>query len=307
VASDAQPPLEEVACDLCGGMRVTVLRAAESSRPSARNLAQTFRASADAPLTERLVQCADCGLVFVSPRVAAGAIASAYADGDDPGFVSQAGVRERTFARQVARMEALTGGPGRVFDVGTAGGSFLAAARTRGWQVDGCEPNAWLAEWGARRYGLDIRHGTLATLDLPREYYDAVTLWDVIEHLTEPSAELARARVLLKPGGHLFMTFPDIESLPARLLGRRWPCFSAVHIYYFSKATMGRMLERSGFELIEARPHMPRLELGYGLERAGDVAGAPMRALSRLAETAGWGRLQVPFWIGQTLVAARRR
>lgn len=283
-------------------MNVKVLRAAAPARPSAGDLAQTFRASAGAPLTERLVQCTDCGLVFVSPRVTAGAIAAAYAEGDDPGFVSQADVRERTFAGQLARMETRTGGPGRVFDVGTAGGSFLAAARARGWHVDGCEPNAWLLDWGARRYGLDIRQGTLATLDLPREHYDAVTLWDVLEHLTEPSDEIARAQALLKPGGHLFMTFPDIESLPARVLGRRWPCFSAMHIYYFSKTTMGRMLERNGFEMVDARPHMPRLELAYGLERA----GLP-RALSRLAVTAGWGRLQVPFWIGQTLVAARRR
>lgn len=297
----SQPPLEEIACDLCGGASVIVRRAAAPERPSARNLAQTFRASADAPLTERLVQCTDCGLVFVSPRVTAGAIAAAYAEGDDQGFVSQADVRERTVAGQIARMEALTGGPGRVFDVGTAGGSFLAAARARDWDVDGCEPNAWLADWGARRYGLDIRHGTLATLDLPREHYDAVTLWDVVEHLTEPSAEIARAHALMKAGGHLFMTFPDIESLPARMLGRRWPCFSAVHIYYFSKRTMGRMLERSGFEMIEARPHVPRLELGYGLDRA----GVP-RGLTRLAERAGWGRLQVPFWIGQTAVTARR-
>lgn len=302
MAPDSQPPLEEVACDLCGSTSVIVRRAAASARPSARDLAETFRASTGAPLTERLVQCAGCGLVFVSPRVTAGAIAAAYAEGDDPGFVSQADVRERTFAGQVVHMEAITGHRGRVFDVGTAGGSFLAAARAQGWQVDGCEPNAWMADWGARRYGLAIRHGTLAMLDLPREHYDAVTLWDVVEHLTAPSAEMARARALLKPGGHLFMTFPDIDSLPARLLGRRWPCFSAAHIYYFSKRTMGRMLERGGFDMIEARPHVPRLELGYGLERA----GLP-RAVLRLAVTAGWGRLQVPFWIGQTLVAARRR
>lgn len=300
------PVLEEVPCDLCGSMDHDVLRPARDTSRSQQDLVRIFRASSDVPLVDRLVACRQCGLVFVSPRVQAGAIVDSYSAGEDPTFVSQAEARERTFGESVARIEALTGGPGRVFDIGTAGGSFLAAARGRGWQVDGCEPNRWLAAWGKQHYGIDIRPGPLTEHVLPKAHYDVVTLWDVVEHLPQPSVILDRVKDLVKPGGHLILTFPDIGSPSAKLLGRYWPFLSSVHLYYFSKKTMKEMLKKHGFEMLHTRPHTQKLELGYVLHRAGDVLGAPMRMLSRLANGAGAGRAHVAYRLGQTFVAARR-
>ena len=298
--------LEEVHCDLCGSSEIDIVRPARSGVRSSQDLVQIFRASSDVPLVDRLVQCKSCDLVFVSPRVHAPTIVESYSEGEDPTFVSQAEARERTFATSVERIEALTGGPGRIFDIGTAGGSFLAAARARGWQVDGCEPNKWLAAWGRKHYGIDIRTGPLTDHDLPKGHYDVVTLWDVVEHLPHPSTIVTQARELVKPGGYLIMTFPDVGSPSARLLGRFWPFLSSVHLFYFSKQTMEKMLRKSGFEVVHTRPHTQRLELGYVLHRAGDVLGAPMRMLSRLASKTGAGRSHVAYRLGQTFVAARR-
>lgn len=301
------PILEDVPCDLCGGSDVTVLREARpAAQRTQRDLVRIFRASSDEPLVDRLVQCRSCDLVFVSPRVQAPVIVASYGQGEDPTFVSQAEAREKTFARSVERIEALTGGPGRIFDIGTAGGSFLAAAKARGWQVDGCEPNAWLAGWGKKHYGIDIRVGPLTDHDLPKGQYDVVTLWDVVEHLPQPSAILARARELVKPGGYLIATFPDVGSPSARMLGRFWPFLSSVHLYYFSKTTMARLLEQHGFTVVERRPHTQHLELGYLLHRAGDVLGAPLRWSSRTLNRTKAGKRHVAYRLGQTFVAARR-
>lgn len=304
--SDTVARLEEVPCDLCGSADANVLRPAANVSRDSQDLVRIFRASSDVPLVDRLVQCSRCALVYVSPRVAADTIVDSYSAGDDPAFVTQATARERTFDRSLARIEALTGAPGAVFDVGTAGGSFLAAARARGWQVDGCEPNAWLANWGRQHYGIDIRTGPLTAQDLPDAAYDVVTLWDVVEHLPSPSAILERARRMVKPGGLLVLTYPDIGSPSARTLGRFWPFLSSVHLYYFSRTTIARLLEKHGFEVIASRPHTQRLELGYVLHRAGDILGAPLRWLSRMTSRAGIGQAQVPYRLGQTFVAARR-
>lgn len=304
--NDSAPVLEDVTCDLCGGTDHEVLRPARDTARSQQDLVRIFRASSDVPLVDRLVRCRQCGLVFVSPRVQAGTIVDSYSAGEDPTFVSQAEARERTFGESVARIEALTGGPGRVFDIGTADGSFLAAARARGWQVDGCEPNRWVAAWGKQHYGIDIRPGPLTDHDLPQGHYDVVTLWDVVEHLPQPSAILERVRDLVKPSGYLILTFPDIGSPSAKYLGRFWPFLSSVHLYYFSKKTMREVLKRHGFEMLHTRPHTQKLELGYVLHRAGDVLGAPMRMLSRLVNKAGVGRAHVAYRLGQTFVAARR-
>ena len=69
---------------------------------------------------------------------------------------------------------------------------------------------------------------------------------------------------------------------------------------------MRAMLKKHGFEMVETHPHTQRLELGYVLHRAGDVLGAPMRMLSKLANAAGAGRSHVAYRLGQTSVAARR-
>ena len=300
------PLLEEIPCDLCGSTDHDVLRQAAPETRSSHDLVRIFRASSDVPLTDRLVQCNECDLVFVSPRVHAPTIVASYSQGEDPTFVSQAEARERTFARSVERIEQLTGGPGSVFDIGTAGGSFLAAARARGWKVDGCEPNNWLAAWGKRHYGIDIRPGALTDQDLPNGHYDVVTLWDVVEHLPHPSEIIDRAKQLVKPGGYLIMTFPDFGSPSARVLGRFWPFLSSVHLFYFSKVTMTRMLKKSGFEVVRTAPHTQQLELGYLLHRAGDVLGRPLRALSKLVHKSRAGRTHVSYRLGQTFVAARR-
>jgi SAM-dependent methyltransferase len=298
--------LEHVACNLCGADDAATVYDARSAGAGPRDLVSTFRASGDELLVDRLVRCRRCGLEYVSPRPRGGAIVEAYSQGDDPAYVSQVQARERTFAAAVARIESLHPRRGRLLDVGTAAGAFLAAARARGWEVEGCEPNRWMAEWGSRHYGLSIRPGDLFAQDFAPRSFDVVTLWDVIEHTPDPSRVLARVAELIQPGGLLVVNYPDRGSWLARALGRKWPFLSSVHLFYFTRNTMARLLERYGFEVVEMRPHVQRLELDYLLSR-GDVVSAWLsRTSRRVARTLGLSRRQMPYWIGQTFVAARK-
>ena len=267
---------------------------------------RTFRASGDELLVDRLVRCRSCGLQYVSPRPLASDIVDAYSGGDDPAYVSQVAARERTFADAVAHIETILPGRGRILDVGTAAGAFLAAARGRGWQVEGCEPNAWLAEWGSRHYGIPIRTGELFDQSFAPGSFDVVTLWDVIEHTPDPTRVIRTVRDLIRPGGLLVVNYPDIGSWIARALGRRWPFLSSVHLYYFTRETMRSLLERHGFEVIEIRAHFQRLELDYLLSRGAVVSGALSRSSRAVAKGLGLSGRQVPYWIGQTFVAARK-
>jgi SAM-dependent methyltransferase len=197
-------------------------------------------------------------------------------------------------------------GRGRLLDVGTAAGAFLAAARKRGWQVEGCEPNAWLAAWGSRHYGIPIRTGELFDQPFAPQSFDVVTLWDVIEHTPDPSRVMRTAGDLIRPGGLLVVNYPDIGSWIARTLGRRWPFLSSVHLYYFTRETMRRLLERHGFDVVEMRPHFQRLELEYLLSRGAVISAALSKASRAVAKGAGLSGREVPYWIGQTFVAARK-
>lgn len=298
--------LEHVPCPLCGGTDYGVVHEARYESEKDVDLVQKFRASGDELLIDRLVQCSACGLQYINPRLRADLILSSYAEGEDEVYVSQMAAREQTFGAALARIEQLAGKPGRLLDVGTAAGAFLAAARTRGWSAEGCEPNKWLASWGSRRYGVTIRPGSLFDQHYAPDSFDVVTLWDVLEHTTDPKATLERCRQLLRPGGLLIVNYPDVGSWIARLLGRRWLFLTSVHLHYFTRRTIARILEATGFQVAAIRPHVQRLELDYILSRIAVLHGGLSRAARRIAAALRLGRTQVPYWLGQTFVAARR-
>jgi SAM-dependent methyltransferase len=302
--------LEQVPCNICGSVEVHVLQPARYD-PNAfaePDIARTFSSSSDAPLKFRLVACAHCGLQYVSPRLRADAVLEGYAEGSDEQFVSQARGRELTFERCLDLIEREWKGPrGRLLDIGAGGGAFPFVASRRGWRAEGCEPNKWLCDWAQKNYALAIRPGTVFDQNYPARSYDVVTLWDVLEHTSDPKREVRETHRLLKDNGLLVVNYPDIGSGVARLMGRSWVFLLDVHLYYFTRATIRKLLESSGFEVIRIRPHVQRLGLGYVLSRATPYVGFPARMAHRLVKALGMSEWQVPYWMGQTLVIARKR
>ena len=101
------------------------------------------------------------------------------------------------------------------------------------------------------------------------------------------------------------VNYPDIGSSIARVLGRRWLFLTSVHLYYFDRTTITRMLAVTGFRVETMRPHWQRLELDYVLFR-GAVISPGMSKFSRsLVRLVHAGKLRVPYWLGQTFVIAR--
>lgn len=303
----APPPLESVPCNLCGSTDLETIYDARADLERDHDLTDKFRASGDELLTQPLVRCRRCALLFVNPRIDTRAMLQGYAAGADPVYVSQMDARVRTFARTLRRIDRLRPARGRLLDVGTAAGAFLKAAGDDGWDVTGIEPNAWLAEWGRTHYGVPIHVGSIDEVPLPAAHFDVVTLWDVIEHTPDPLHVLRRAHGLLAPGGLLIVNYPDIGSWIARLMGRRWPFLSSVHLYYFTRATMRAMLDRAGFDTVDIRPHLQRLQLAYIVSRGSVVSPGLSRAGGRVVAALGVGSRDVPYWLGQTFVAARAR
>lgn len=142
--------LHHVPCALCGADNFAVVYPPRYDRERDADLAAKFRASGDELLINQLVRCLVCDFQYVNPRLPADLIAEGYTQGDDPAYVSQMQARERTFVRSLDDIERAVDTKGRLLDVGTAAGAFVAAARDRGWKAEGCEPNHWLADWGAQ-------------------------------------------------------------------------------------------------------------------------------------------------------------
>ena len=299
-----------IACPLCGGSDYSVLSPSRYPEDvTAEQLRQCFSASSDEKLMDQLVRCSGCKLVYVNPRIDDGLLVESYESAVDPTFIAQNPERIRTFSKLLKKVLPQVGyrpRPGaRLLDVGCAGGAFLVAARDYGFNVKGVEPSHWLAESGRKQYGLDIQQGVLSPDMFPNEKFDVITLWDVIEHVTQPGELLTSISHLLDRDGLLLVNYPDFGSWMARLLGQRWPFLLSVHLLYYTRETIERQLSKAGFKVLRIRPHFQSLKLGYVLKRMGPYV-ALSRPVRSIVEGVGLGNLPVTYNMGQTLVVASK-
>jgi len=299
-----------IACPLCGGDEYTVLFPSRyPANQTAEQLQQAFRASSDEKLMDQLVRCRGCELVYVNPRIDDVLLVESYESAVDPAFIEQNRERIQTFSKLLKKTLPRVGyqpPPGaRLLDVGCAGGAFLVAARDYGFAVTGVEPSRWLAESGRAQYGLDIRQGILSPGLFPDESFDVITLWDVIEHVTQPGDVLDIIHRLLKRDGLLLVNYPDFGSWMARLLGQSWPFLLGVHLLYYTRSTITRQLQKVGFAPLRIQPHFQTLRLGYILKRMEPYVKLS-RPIRSIVERASLGDLPVTYNMGQTLVVASK-
>ena len=302
--------LQYVRCNLCGADKETARYPHTIREDSGAEDWSPYACTHDGyGRHHTIVQCGDCGLVYTNPRPDHHSIVDTYQAVEDPLYVEEREGRVLTFERHLKPLERLTGPPrGRsLLDVGCYTGVFVEIAARHGWQAWGLEPSRWAAEQ-ARDRGLNVVLGALETAELSEGYFDVVTLWDVIEHLADPHRSLQRVRRLLKPGGLVVVHTIDIESVFARLMGARWPWLMEMHLYYFSKRTLCEMLEKCGFDVLDAHSQGRYLRLGYLMSRARTVLPLLGRPAEWLVTKLRIRGLAVPVNLGDLFtVYARKR
>lgn len=164
--------------------------------------------------------------------------------------------RRQSVARQrLARIAALLGKNApdiRVLDVGCSRGQFVAAAIAAGYRAEGVEPAPRIAE-AARAAGVPVKTGLLEDQRFPDAGFDALTLFEVIEHLRQPLPLLAECRRVLKPGGILLVSTANAESWTAAAMGPRWDYFDMQkdggHISFYNPRSMAKVATTAGFEV----------------------------------------------------------
>src|SRR4051794_20482790 len=182
---------------------------------------------------------------------------------------------------------------GRMLDLGCWVGYLLAEARERGWDVTGVEPSAFAASFARDHLGLPIIQADLFSAPLPERGFDAIVLGDVIEHLPEPAAALERIAGLLAPGGVLYLALPDAGSTVARGMGRRWWSVIPTHVQHFTRESMRRLLQRSGYTPLQLVTAPKTFSVRYYLER---LRGYSPRASHALVVAAERARLADRLW-----------
>ena len=180
--------------------------------------------------------------------------------------------KDDVFADVLSALAArLPSGRRRLLDVGAHAGRFLATARRAGWHVEGLELNPKTGAYAARVTGAAVYQGNVHTLDADAQY-DAVTLTDVLEHIPEPRAVLARVRRLLAPGGWIAVKVPNGRAQRAKERVRAMvrPGYrptladNLVHVNHFTPASLDRALSREAFRDITILAGAPEMPSGSG-------------------------------------------
>lgn len=154
---------------------------------------------------------------------------------------------------------------GKFLDIGAGSGILVEAALQRGYNTEGIEPSRWL-QTQAQKRGLPVHPGTIPCKEL-KDFYDIITIIDVIEHVSEPLGLLMDASEYLAPNGILIITTPDINSFFAKILGWKWWHFRVAHIGYFNKKTIKMAIEKAGFNVIKITRPAWYFTLEYIFER----------------------------------------
>ncbi|MEW5896864.1 MAG: class I SAM-dependent methyltransferase [Nanoarchaeota archaeon] len=297
---------ETVNCNLCGSNNFKIIYKSKYENETQEDLKIKFRSSGDEKLIDQVVICNNCGLIYLNPRIKQNLIIEGYSGGSDETFVSQAKGREITFNKSLKFIEKFQK-KGKILDIGTAGGSFLHVAKRRGWEVYGIEPNKWCCEWGKKNYGIDIKPGTIFDNKFQNNFFDVVCLWDVLEHTPEPKKVLEECNKILKNDGLLVVNYPDVGSIITKIMKRKWVFFLSVHLYYFTRETISLILNKTGFKIIKIKPHFQKLPFGYLLFRMKAYNKTISLIGEKFSQFFHLNNLQFPYWLGQTVVIARKR
>jgi SAM-dependent methyltransferase len=203
-----------------------------------------------------LVRCRDCGFLL-APVASAEELRRLYTrDYFDayPGGVAydadEAQRRHEAAVRLDWVRRRLRGG--RLLEVGSASGWFLAQARDAGFSVEGIEPAEEVAREAAGRWSVPVQAATAEDAELPAGELDVVVAWHALEHIAEPTGVLRRLHGALRPGGLLMIEVPNLESAASRAQGRGWFHLDlAHHVGHYAPATLADLLRRTGFEPVE--------------------------------------------------------
>ncbi len=274
-AHNLSVPLETAPCGVCGSPRFHHLF----------NARDYIYGNAGA---WPVAQCDHCGVVFMNPRIAPSAIEQFY---PQDYYASTQGIHnpnritwrraakdaaaESYFGYSIPRHDPLRYrligwlilpftkrwtatrkyiypvAGGRVLDVGCGNGQWLAEYSRLGWEAEGVEPNLSSAAI-ARQAGYRVNAGQLLDAQYPASCFDAVTMWDALEHIHNPGEVMREIYRITKLHGKVYISVPNFGSWYGRNFKDKWFMFTApLHYYHYTQGTLSRLLREAGFATVQ--------------------------------------------------------
>lgn len=172
-------------------------------------------------------------------------------------------IKRLTFQRYLQNIKKYISS-GRLLDIGCATGFFLVEAQKAGFEVYGLEVSPYALQVARKKFGTSrIYQGDFITINYPENFYDCITMFDVLEHFRDPFAVISKVKHILKPNGFLIITTPNTDSLWHTLMSKYWPHYKLEHLVYFNKRSIIFLANRLSFIIHLLKPVSKTLNLSY--------------------------------------------
>jgi 2-polyprenyl-3-methyl-5-hydroxy-6-metoxy-1,4-benzoquinol methylase len=204
-----------------------------------------------------LKRCTSCDFITADMTLSDAELSALYSEDYFHGneyrnYVSEEASLKDNFRRRITTLKELIPDlrQRRVFEIGCAYGFFLDEVKNDVAVASGIDISADATRYARETKGVDAITGSYSEYTAPTDV-GVVAMWDTIEHLPRPDLFVEKAARDIARGGYIAITTGDIASLNARMRGKRWRMIHPpTHMHYFSVATLSKLLDRHGFDIV---------------------------------------------------------
>jgi 2-polyprenyl-3-methyl-5-hydroxy-6-metoxy-1,4-benzoquinol methylase len=203
---------------------------------------------------EPFVRCNGCTLVMINPRPVYADIIHTYIHGYSAGYIDKKDKKIRRAKRMVRRLSRVVP-RGCWLDIGCSAGFTLRVAREAGFDAYGVEVDPLGVKYATEVFGLkNVAVGSFEEQRYPDEFFDVITVVEVIEHVPNLNNFCSELKRTLSRTGIIYLTTPDVAHWRTPKPLHRWEAIlPSQHLYYFSKTTLQRLLEKHGLKIVKKR------------------------------------------------------
>ena len=207
-----------------------------------------------------IVKCNNCSLLFTTPRPSPKNLSRYYESQDYISHQDKA-TNPINWVYKLARFFTLRSkvklieryqSASQLLDVGCGTGHFLKQAQKNNWQVTGVEPGN-----DARKIaGNLLRDRVFSSLDdLDGKTFNIITLWHVLEHVTDLNTYLRTLKKMLAKSGTIIVAVPNHKSYDAMHYKQHWAAYDVPrHLYHFDQSTLSQLFKNHNLKIIDTLP-----------------------------------------------------
>lgn len=222
-----------------------------------------------------ILKCNICSLVLLDSDFEITDIKNFYKDNyfnrsdNKSGYLNYFGALgglEKTFSKRLEEILKFKKAKS-ILDIGSGPGIFLKVCKNKGIEAQGVEISEEAVDYAKNVLNVSVTKSTLEEFN-PKEKFDLITAWDVIEHITDPNLFLQKVHKILNKNGCFIFSTGDINSIIAKISGKNWHLFTLPdHMFFYSKKSIKAILENNGFRVVKITYPFSWYSLSYLIER----------------------------------------